>query len=353
MGWAIDAATTMRSGSDHGSGRRGCAARGGGHRSLRSDAWAGPARETELPRGLDAADTVIVVHDTARRLCLRIRDGWVTSELVVPPAGFQPVNAPDDELAEFHIEPRPPAGTTERTRWDDWMSRYKGTYAPELCATADGETFSSPAVAAPSGGAGLAHGGGMAPYKAKYNWSGYENTSGSASTFDAVHGNWTQWTPRNCNCTGTTDEVTWVGLGGDGNGSLLRDGTRYYGSQSYAWYEYLHLCSGTNCNISIQSAQSVPYGTTMHEYINERPLHCSTGCYYPLTNYGSPMGWADAQYHTPGGTWQNFTNTSFTDLEMSNDSNWYGSPCGASAHIFAYGVGAYLDSFNNYWCRPS
>lgn len=277
------------------------------------------------------------------------------------------------------------------------MSRYKGTYPLELCATADGQTFSSPAVAAPSGGAtGSPDGTGMAPYKAFYNWSGYENTSGSASTFNAVHGNWTQWTPGNCNCSGTTDEVTWVGLGDDGNGSLLQDGTRYYGSQSYAWFEYLHPCSTSGCNISIQPAQSVPYGTTVHayvgwgvtgtghfdyqvsdvttgqyylngsttlnntyyngstaEYINERPTHCSSGCYYPLTNYGSPMGWADAQYHTPGGTWQNFTNTSFTDLEMSNDSNWYGSPCSASTHLLAYGVGAYLDSFNNYWCRAS
>lgn len=188
------------------------------------------------------------------------------------------------------------------------------------------------------------------------NWSGQIATPSPAAT--QVGGSWTQSAARN---TGTSDESTWVGLGGAfGSGALMQNGTDLQDASMFAWYEYLHPCPSSNeaCNpaeisvthnvqpgdiinatttydtssnsasfymtdngITIEnimtSLDSSYYDGSTAEYVNERPAYGPPNPYEALTDYGTQV-WGTGNHQTFASAPGNPTPGTVTTLAQSN-----------------------------------
>lgn len=288
-------------------------------------------------------------------------------EEVVPPANWHPATVPTSELAEMNF--LKPANQSE-TLWRQGLSAYRGFELSPLCVT----QFASKR-------------GAVAPmtHVAYTNWSGYINTS---NTYDKVVSHWTQTSAHTCNCTGPTDEVTWVGIGGV-NGGLIQAGTRMYSAnQPTSWFEYISP-SGQGIEISTVGtvgigsdiAASVAWGSdhstayfaltengtykfnmpksglgayydpSTAEYIVERPS-CGNDCYRPLGNFVQTNFFGARAY--VGSTAYPFTSLPFTGAELSTNGVFYSpAACSTSSTILSYPENASGQNFDIKWCRAS
>lgn len=313
-----------------------------------------------------------------------------TFSAIVPPSGFDPLNADDDVLAEMNFPVRPTEPDALAT-WSLEMSAYRGTDLPSLCV---GKPLSQPmdqvSTRSTSSLSVTPNDGATADHYWSHGWSGYVSNSG---VHQKVVGHWTQNSAHACNCSGPTDAVYWVGLGGYTTGALIQAGTRNYSTDTpYAWFEYLHPCSG-DCNISIQSADNVMvgddiaaavwydpasnnysmtvtdngvyklsevglldssyYDNTSAEFINERPVYCSTGCFKPVTNWVQ-TNWSYSRWYSGwSGTGQTTLSAGNTvGVVMTRDSNFHSPPCN-SAFLLAYLENPSNGNFDSIWCRAS
>ena len=294
----------------------------------------------------------------------------------VPPAGFKPLKASNAELAEMNLPTRP-SGGVRLAAWKSDMGQYKGTERPVLCE-------SRTPISQPAGKHGLfsAGSGAVASHYGNDHWSGYVNNAGS---YTEVAAHWTQQSAHACGCSGPTDEVTWVGIGGWSTDDLLQDGTRNYSNTTpYAWFEYLGAVSvgilqrnNTKVGDNIAAAVSYSNGTAnfgvtdngtyevnVHlgglagdydpstaEFINERPAHCSTGCFPELTNTGT-TNWTGARTYSPAGEVE-VGNQSVFAVVMTSNGSTQSPPCSTSATILQYPENLSGPNFNSQWCRAA
>jgi Peptidase A4 family len=271
-----------------------------------------------------------------------------------PPAGFNPLNASDQELAYYGYPPKPDdaAQPKQFATWKKAMAASKTRVAPVLEVT---KNFAGPAklkagasTAAPaSGNAALS-----------YNWSGYVNYNGvtkyGSSSFYYLFGDYVVPVARQAYgaCTGSWDYgVTWVGIDGWGSGDVLQAGseadaycyagTNYtYYSAWYEWYPYgwtripsLPIAPGDDLFVEVWSTSS----TAGHAYI----VNYNTD-QYVIVNFSAPPGTqlvgnsAEWIVERPGvggslATLTNYISDYFSDTWASNFNYNYVDPASAGS----------------------
>lgn len=282
----------------------------------------------------------------------------VKQKYPVPPDGFSPLTATDEQLSTYGFPARP--DTTDTEAYDSWvslMTGYKRTPVPNIeirkKAIVDEQTSN------------ITNARASTIYSS--NWSGYISDLGSSSSkfYTQVQMDYTQ--PKIKNVSGSCGISYWVGLGGgrSGSSSLVQAGTAARGlHENYAWYELigdsknhyeqkidsLAINSGDeihvyvafqaannifNCyivNKTIGEHQSIvldgaegeidadyPFDGTTVEWVVERPKH--SGILYNLPDYGTvTLTNCKAMLNTSN-TWDSLN--SLTNLKrcvMANDS---------------------------------
>jgi hypothetical protein len=245
-----------------------------------------------------------------------------------PPKDFDPINAPDEELASYGFPPRPNKESDPNSfaKWAKAMAASKMRWNGELKHTG---LYSRPAARA-STPATASAGTGTDYF---YNWSGYVNTNtltkyNSKTSFYYIVSDFNVPAVNPPSCDGGWDwEVSWNGIDGDlDQNALLQGGSSSAvycsgGSKSwsyYAWVEWWPAYDiieefGVNVGddmyvetwdtsatqgyvylVDETTGAAGVYGLTPNggagligntaEYIVERPC-CRSGHYYPLPNY--------------------------------------------------------------------
>lgn len=145
----------------------------------------------------------------------------------VPPAGFDALNATDEELESYNLPARPATVSSGLTDWQRMMTNITFVTPPATI-------FEVPARSATSStdSSGTVH----------YNWSGYDATSASSTAYYKVYGRYNEPSSNPTQACTNNAEVTWVGLGGIGSNSLAQDGTALHSpgiADHQAWSEVL------------------------------------------------------------------------------------------------------------------
>lgn len=302
-------------------------------------------------------------------------DGTSPVSTEVPPAGFSPLSASDQELEEYGF-PMRPSDPSEAVSWNEAMTDYTSTPVPGTICWQSGEP-ATPDTDPEGNSSGFSG-----------NWDGYVDTPASGNTFTAVSGEYHQPSRGGTSCS-NEHESAWVGLGGwadraDGSRGLLQDGTAYDTSGSpYAWYEYVgktasgagtgvveqnfaeavdvepgdHIYAYTSYDKSsgvatfvvedettgqegsqqVGSMQSYYEGTNA-EWIIERPSRKVSGVDtpWPLQNFGS-ISWTYAQVYN--NAWINAGNTSAQNkVNMTRDGTSTGQVLATTAALNSAGT---------------
>ena len=220
--------------------------------------------------------------------------------IAAPPAGFNPLNASDQDLEYYGFPPRPNeiAAPKAFASWQKAMTASKLRVAPTLEVT---KNFAGPAKV--KAGAGTPATGTAA---SSSNWSGYVNTNGvtkyGSTSFYYIIGDYVVPIARQAysKCDGTWDyTVTWVGIDGWGSGDVLQAGNEadaycngttksaYY-SAWYEWYPYgwtritsLPIVPGDDLFVEVWSTSS----TAGHAYL----VNYNTD-QYVIVNFSAPPG---------------------------------------------------------------
>ncbi len=204
-------------------------------------------------------ESVFVFPDGGKDYTYNI--GGVENHLLVPPDGFDPLNATDGELARYCFPPRPDTMSDEYTTWESRMANYSGTPEPVI------ETKTIPVSTrkmTPSVSRAAASN------STSWLWSGYASDLGNSSTtyYNQAQMDFTQ--PSISAITNNAcSNLYWVGFGGFlDSAKLVQAGTATNGkTDHYAWYEYL---SDTGGSVGIQRINSLTInaGDDIHVYIS-------------------------------------------------------------------------------------
>lgn len=176
----------------------------------------------------------------------------------VPPEGFDPLTATDEQLETYCFPRRPVARDAEAMEaWLAMVENYSGTPVPEISVvdrqTVDSQQDIETRSTSPSG---------------SKNWSGY---SVSGSIYTQVQMDYTE--PTILSAVNGAASCEWVGIGGypDSNnvGKLVQAGTVQFGTQTHkAWYEYLNNSSEeTNYPMTTIDSLTIHAGDKIHVYI--------------------------------------------------------------------------------------
>jgi len=301
-----------------------------------------------------------------------------------PPAGFNPLTAPDESLAFYGFPPRPDAVKSPDTfaTWQKAMLASQTHVVPTLEQT---QIFHGPAQNKAVS---------LDNTSSSYNWSGYvltnKATSYSSASYYFLVSDYVVPIAEQAfgACTGAWDySSTWAGMDGWKNGDVLQAGTEsdalcynngadksaYY-SAWYEWYPYGEVRIGNfpiapgddlfvevwstgstsghayivdyNTNTYVNIAFSAPPGTHLvgnsAEWVVERPG--ISGGLATLTNYISDALWSadayDFGYHTSApGTPGLSTSIPVQMLDNKGDVISYPSLIGPSAFA-AYDTGS-------------
>jgi hypothetical protein len=175
-----------------------------------------------------------------------------------PPAGFNPMTASDEDLAYYHIAPRPNQATEPKAyaAWEKAMQHSKTQVVPTLEQTT---IFHGPAKpqkltnpTAVEGNASLAQQPSNTLYSS--NWSGYVDFSGATSygstSFYYIVNDMVVPLAKQSGCDGGWDWGSeWNGIDGWGSSDVLQAGVEFdaycsgstkstYYSAWYEWYPY-------------------------------------------------------------------------------------------------------------------
>ena len=222
--------------------------------------------------------------------------------IAAPPAGFNPLNASDQDLEFYGFPPRPNeiAAPKAFASWQKAMTASKNRVSPVLEVT---KNIAGPAKLKAGAIAGTPAPGAAAN---SYNWSGYVNTNGvtkyGSSSFYYIIGDYVVPIARQAysKCDGGWDwSVSWVGIDGWGSSDVLQAGSEsdaycngttksaYY-SAWYEWYPYgwtritsLPIVPGDDLFVEVWSSTST-YG---HAYI----VNYNTN-QYVIVNFYAPSG---------------------------------------------------------------
>ncbi|HCR41542.1 MAG TPA: hypothetical protein DIW41_11640 [Lachnospiraceae bacterium] len=209
--------------------------------------------------------------DAERLTCERVEElpdgGHIYTYLVrgiehhypVPPAGFNPITATDEQL-ETYCFPRRPV-TREAEAMNTWLAlieNYTETPIPVISIgkKQTQETQQTPETRSISS-------------SISRNWSGY---SVSDSIYTQVQMDYTE--PTITSAVSGAASCEWVGIGGYpdafGVAKLVQAGTVQFGTSSHkAWYEYLNNSSEeTNYPMTYIDSLSINAGNSIHVYIS-------------------------------------------------------------------------------------
>ncbi len=179
--------------------------------------------------------------------------------IAAPPAGFDPINASDEELAYHGFPPRPNQ-TTEAKQYASWVRAMKASKTRVVPSLEQTSVFHGPVK--PGKGTNLAAvektvaAGGVSNTSYSYNWSGYVDFSGAtsygSSSFYYVVSDFVVPVAEQAfgACTGGWDYGSaWNGIDGWGSSDVLQSGIEFdaycsgstksaYYSPWYEWYPY-------------------------------------------------------------------------------------------------------------------
>ena len=282
-----------------------------------------------------------------------------------PPAGFDPINASDEELQYHGFVPRPNQATQPQAyaSWVRAMQHSKTRVVPSLEQTA---IFHGPAkpvkLADPAGAASNAVLS-LEPSNTQYssNWSGYVNLSGAGSygltSFNYIGSDMVVPVAKQYGCDGGWDWGSeWNGIDGWHSADVLQAGVEFdaYCSGSYkssyysAWYEWypygevrissLPVTAGDDVFVSVWHSSPtqgytyiVNYNTNQYvqigftadpayplignseEWVVERPI--VGGSLTNLTDYSFVPFWGLFSY-TDGGVDYSLTTAFPVDMEV-------------------------------------
>ncbi|MBL0386546.1 hypothetical protein JJB07_07780 [Tumebacillus sp. ITR2] len=127
----------------------------------------------------------------------------INSDMTVnlPPKGFDPLTATEQELRQYGFPPKP-KDSTELKVWEDHMKQAKEFVFPNLSVEPLKKT---------------------AAYYDSNIWSGYIASAGYDGWYSKVAGGWT--VPTVTSSTQDSDAACWVGLGGQQSRLLIQAGT--------------------------------------------------------------------------------------------------------------------------------
>lgn len=187
----------------------------------------------------------------------------VVNQFPVPPDGFDPVKATDEELERYGFPPRPKARSgNEYSSWLELVGDYTGTPLPDISIREKPITDIAITSSTKNSTASV-----TSIYSS--NWSGYDSNLGSSSSnfYTQVQVDYTQPTISAISGSSSSNVIGyWVGLGGHNTQKLVQAGTATTGlSDHWAWYEYLSA-SHPNPAIRINSLTISP-GDSIHVYI--------------------------------------------------------------------------------------
>ncbi len=327
-----------------------------------------------IPAFADDADTLqhsrIEVLPDGGKIYVYVIDG-VENMFPVPPKGFHPLTASDEDLETYGFPPRP-SDPDELEKWAESMSVWKETPIPKIEQSEQTHWFMQPAISAEISPMAVTR------TSNSYNWSGYVATGGK-NAFAHVQGDFVQ-PSINATCKNNAYESTWIGLGGNaGSSSLVQTGTamntKNGGRHYYAWYEYLSAshpnpeivltkvtirpgdkihcyCSfnrtsnkfnayvanntnGTSQSVIVNISASEYYDGRSAEFINERPTLTNgvSSWYAPLTKY-STTKWTNCRVFPTEGAWTDLGSLSTTKVTMVYNGHTLALPSGLSGRTF-------------------
>lgn len=239
----------------------------------------------------------------------------VENHYLVPPEGFAPLTASDEDLARYGFPARPDESDTESfNEWEQLMANYTGTPEPELTVTIEPyveETEISLARTTPT---------------TLNIWSGCLADLGTSSTnfFTQVQMDYIQ--PTILSTSGTCVNAYWVGLGGINKPRIVQAGTTTRGkSYHYAWYQYISYDGGSTINMK-NVGLSVNAGDSIHVYISFQAAN-NIFSYYIANN-------------TTGESAANTVVLSTATQFDGSTAEWIVERCTNEAHV-AYNLGNY------------
>lgn len=202
-------------------------------------------------------DSVEVLEDGGK-IYTYVIDG-VVNKFPVPPDGFDPLTATNEQLSVYGFPTRPI--TRDVVAYASWLALvedYDSTPIPII------EVMDRPVSSA------TAMTSNTVEESTSSNWSGYVSDlkAGSSTNYTQVQADYTQPTISSISGTSKSNVVGyWVGLGGYNSGSLVQAGTATTGSSDHwAWYEYL---SDSNINPAIRiTSLEINPGDKIHVYIS-------------------------------------------------------------------------------------
>ncbi len=206
-----------------------------------------------------AYDAVTVFPDGGKDYIFYIEG--TENHYLVPPIGFTPLTASDEDLSRYGFPPRPDGSDVDSLNaWEELMANYVETPEPELVATvAPVESMEQEISALRTTEVQMT------------NWSGYVADLGASSTnfYTQVQMDYTH--PAIISTSGRCVNSYWVGLGGINKPRLVQAGTATWVDNATtthgAWYEYIGRDGGSSIGMKLLSLPIRP-GDNIHVYIS-------------------------------------------------------------------------------------
>lgn len=186
----------------------------------------------------------------------------IENHCLVPPEGFNPLTASDEELARYCFPPRP-NDKTELQHWENNMKHYKSTPEPGTKLSYKVETVDSNAFKLNDTLTSS-----IRSSSSVYNsdkWSGYMvYSSTSSDTYSQVQGNYTHPTVTAGN---SNSRISYgVGIGGVSTTKMVSAGTASDGI-SNNHYSYIEYTNSSNIKTRRDASITVSPGDAIHTYI--------------------------------------------------------------------------------------
>ncbi len=218
-----------------------------------------------------SVDSVTTFDDGGKDYTFYI-DG-MANHYLIPPKGFNPVKASDEELRRYCFPPRPDSKTEEYVEWTKRMENYSGTPEPEI-TLAEGVRFAD----------------------VSGSWAGYVGNGTDSSTrfYNQVQMDYTQPTVSAVGSGTKNLNGYWVGIGGYNSGKLVQAGTSTEGLNTHkAWYELLPHAPVYLNSLTINAGDSI------HVYISFQRANGIFEYYIANDSTGnSASGYVDAPTST-------------------------------------------------------
>ena len=202
--------------------------------------------------------------DDGGRIYVYYIDG-IKNSFPVPPDGFDPLTASDDDLSTYGFPPKP-SDQSELNEWTELMETYSGTPIPRIVRT--DVCFNHSRTAVDSADQESQGENNRLSTSYSTNWSGYiSNLTGINNKYTQAQVDYKHPTISSTYGTSSLNVAGyWVGIGGENSVSLVQAGTADTGANnSWAWYEYL---GPNHMNPAVQlSSLTINPGDNIHVYI--------------------------------------------------------------------------------------